>query len=540
MPMEDGVDIVEQAGANQIDFARSAFFCRRTVDADFAIDRVRNHPVLDRDRRGDRRRAEDVVAAAVAGGLAGNGIALGIGTLGEAGEGVIFGEDADHWPLAAAFEAGDEGGRHAGDARRDGEAGALQFGLEQRAALRFLIADLRRIPDRERGLGEIGRASVDVGEDRLPLRGGNLRGGRGRDEKGDDRSDGGAVHGGHPASLQRGIAAALVDAGPFGRLADVEAMVHDVGEQLHHRRDDITAARCAGDQPRAVVVEDDYRRDRRSDALARHRQRGAALGCGAAATPGEIAERVIEQNTGARCDDVRAIRGGQRIGVADRVARRVGDREVRRVAAFVRIRVAVGHVVLAEGAVGADQLGALSRIAFAGEADRRGPPVGTAAHQPAVGDTAPFLRADGEGFEDVHRLRDADARGGRRHVGDALAAIARPDRRRDNRAIAGKVGSIDDAAAGANAHRDAGPERAGVEAVATLGGDRLQRRSKVRLAERLASGIGRPVGLEEHRHRRGIVGHQLALCGLGLRFVVREDDALFGHGDRGGDQRAPG
>ena len=62
---------------------------------------------------------ESEMAAAVAGGLAGNGIALGIGALGEAGEGVIFGEDADHRRVIKILDAGNfRHCRHVGRLRR--------------------------------------------------------------------------------------------------------------------------------------------------------------------------------------------------------------------------------------------------------------------------------------------------------------------------------------------------------------------------------------------------------------------------------------
>ena len=50
MPAQDGVDILEQAGADHVQLSAAAFFGGRAVEADGALDFLFGHPVLDGDR----------------------------------------------------------------------------------------------------------------------------------------------------------------------------------------------------------------------------------------------------------------------------------------------------------------------------------------------------------------------------------------------------------------------------------------------------------------------------------------------------------
>jgi hypothetical protein len=151
VPVQGGVDVVEQARAHQIDLARTTLLGRRAVDAQFALDVVLDHPLLERDGRADRGRAEQVVAAAVAGDLARNAGLHRVMGLGQARQGVELGEDGDDG-AGAVLEAGDEGGRHAGHAGLYLEAGGLQLLLQHGRALGLLVADLGEAPDLQRGV----------------------------------------------------------------------------------------------------------------------------------------------------------------------------------------------------------------------------------------------------------------------------------------------------------------------------------------------------------------------------------------------------
>jgi hypothetical protein len=68
--MNDEIRVLEEPGAHHIDLAAAAFLSRRSVQADDARRLRLLEPVLDRDRRADRSRAEEIVAAGVAGALA--------------------------------------------------------------------------------------------------------------------------------------------------------------------------------------------------------------------------------------------------------------------------------------------------------------------------------------------------------------------------------------------------------------------------------------------------------------------------------------
>jgi hypothetical protein len=69
-----------------------------------------------------------MMAAGMAGTLAGDGAALGHGVLVDAGQRVELGEDADDG--LAGTRGRDEGGRDASDAGFDPEARPLQFALQ--------------------------------------------------------------------------------------------------------------------------------------------------------------------------------------------------------------------------------------------------------------------------------------------------------------------------------------------------------------------------------------------------------------------------
>ena len=179
MPVQHHVDILEQSLAHHVDLAGAAFLRRGAVETDRAGLVRGEHPVLHGDGGLGRRRAEQVVAARVAGILAGDRRTLRHRGLRDAGQRVEFAEDAnDRRPLA---EARGEGRRHARDSRRDGEARGPELLLQERRALRFLVTDLGETPDFQgRGL-EGGFRRVDAGDDGLL---GGLRGqGRGGDSE---------------------------------------------------------------------------------------------------------------------------------------------------------------------------------------------------------------------------------------------------------------------------------------------------------------------------------------------------------------------
>lgn len=151
MPVDREIDIVEEAGADHIDLARSALLGRGAVEPHRAGRAGGLEPLAERDRGGHRARAEEIVPAGVRSGLL-VGLLDRHRRLADAGQRVELGEDGDHRPGVFAIWApfGDEGGGDLGDAFGDLEAFPGQLRLEQRARSVFLISQLGKVPDRPR------------------------------------------------------------------------------------------------------------------------------------------------------------------------------------------------------------------------------------------------------------------------------------------------------------------------------------------------------------------------------------------------------
>jgi hypothetical protein len=159
MPMQDDVDVAEQAGADHKDLALAALLGQRAVIAQRAGDAVALHVFLERDRRERGSGTEQVVAAGMARPIGDERAASGRRGLRQPGQRVELAHDADDG-LALAIRR-DEPGRLAGDARLDAKAGRGQFALQQRGALLFLVAELRVVPDRLRRRRKMRGALVD-------------------------------------------------------------------------------------------------------------------------------------------------------------------------------------------------------------------------------------------------------------------------------------------------------------------------------------------------------------------------------------------
>ncbi len=95
MPVQDDVDILEEAGAHHVHLAGAAFLGRGSVEAQGAGEVVLGHvlPGGDGGERGPG--AEEVVAAAVAGRGGDDGLAGGDGLLREAGQRVVLAQDGN-------------------------------------------------------------------------------------------------------------------------------------------------------------------------------------------------------------------------------------------------------------------------------------------------------------------------------------------------------------------------------------------------------------------------------------------------------------
>ena len=133
----------------------------------------------------------------------------------------------------------------------------------------------------------------------------------------------------------------MVEARRVDRLLRVHAEVDDVDDRLEHGVDDRPAARAAGDHEQLAVLGEDRRRHARQHPLARLGE--VRLRCRSSPSavvssgPGiEVAHLVVQQEAGARHDDLHAIALLERVGHRHRVAVAVDDRDVRRLVAFVR------------------------------------------------------------------------------------------------------------------------------------------------------------------------------------------------------------
>ena len=187
VPVQDHVDVAEQAGADHVDLAVAALLGRRAVIAQRAGDAIALHVLLERDRRERGPGAEQVVATGMAGPVGDDRAAVRRRRLRQPGQRIELAHDADH--RLALAEGRDEPGRLAGDARLDAEARGGKLALQQRRAVLFVVAELGTVPDRLGGRREMRGALVDELENVLVPR---------------RLGDGGAAGAAAPATRRRG------------------------------------------------------------------------------------------------------------------------------------------------------------------------------------------------------------------------------------------------------------------------------------------------------------------------------------------------
>ncbi len=145
MPVERHVHVVERSGPRHVDLARATLLGGRPVDADRPAGPRALEPLPDGDPGRGRGGPEQVVSAGVPRVDVVPHTADRNAVLGDPRQRVELGEDGDDRPPLAT--AGDEGRRHPGNPRLDGESGFAQCGLQPPRAFRLLVADLRQLPD---------------------------------------------------------------------------------------------------------------------------------------------------------------------------------------------------------------------------------------------------------------------------------------------------------------------------------------------------------------------------------------------------------
>ncbi len=185
VPRHHRVDLVEQARTEHVDLAGAALLGGGAEE----LDRPRppaGQPVLHRNRRRRRGRAEQVMAAAVARCVLDQRLALRGGRLRQARQGIELADDADD--RCAAAERGDERRGDVGHPGLHREPRGRELLLQEGAALRFLIAHFGQRPDPHGDVAVRVGARIDrrqhvAGAGRLPR---GRRGGEGRDDQSHD------------------------------------------------------------------------------------------------------------------------------------------------------------------------------------------------------------------------------------------------------------------------------------------------------------------------------------------------------------------
>ena len=179
MPVERGVEVVEQTVACHVGLADQGFLGRGAVQPNGALDALRFHGPLERNGRADGTGAEQVMAAALARKdpvvteqpFRGDRVA-------DPGQRVVLGEDPDD--RAARAELRHEGGRHPGAVPLEREAFLLEQVGQVGGGSSLQHRDLGVVPQRLGHRPDLAGQGIDVGDGGLPSPGrrlGRQRGG---------------------------------------------------------------------------------------------------------------------------------------------------------------------------------------------------------------------------------------------------------------------------------------------------------------------------------------------------------------------------
>ena len=145
MPVQHRIHIVEQTRPHHIYLARTALFGGGAIQFDGAFLPRFLHPFFHRYRCRHRPRPEQMVSTGMARPLALNGFSLRHRILIYTGQGIIFGQNAQH--RFAATEGGHKSGRNVGYAGRYGEPLLAEVFLQQSRTFGFLVAHFGPVPN---------------------------------------------------------------------------------------------------------------------------------------------------------------------------------------------------------------------------------------------------------------------------------------------------------------------------------------------------------------------------------------------------------
>ncbi len=164
MPAQHGIHILEGAGANHVQLAASALLGGSSIESEGAGNLLVGHPFLDRDRGKQRGRAQQVMAAAMAGSAIDQGLPFRDIVLRKTGQGIVLAHDPDH--RLALAPGGGERRRDAGHILRQAKSRRTQLRLQQFGALVFFVADFGKLPNFSRDLAKVGRLGVHLLKER--------------------------------------------------------------------------------------------------------------------------------------------------------------------------------------------------------------------------------------------------------------------------------------------------------------------------------------------------------------------------------------
>ena len=197
--VDDGVDILEVAGAHDIGPADQLLLGGPERDDDAARDAVAHHRLLHREGGGGHQPAMGVVPLHVTGRARHQRLAGELhGGLRAFRQRIDLADDGDR--RMAAAEARPQIGRHPGGAELDGEAAGFEHVLQELGALEFLHAELGEIVDRIADLRHRGGVALDDAEGEVLLLVARRLAGqrRERTQQRKDGEPGGQVHGDPP------------------------------------------------------------------------------------------------------------------------------------------------------------------------------------------------------------------------------------------------------------------------------------------------------------------------------------------------------